>query len=111
MMGVRALYDSLLYIGSEIRTASCAKSCNSGLLCAQVSFHDRKAVRKTKVEKRNNDIVNRLNRTKREENPDLASRRNAYDQVLASICSLFSNVCTAITAHNRHGLSAASSSA
>ena len=47
----------------------------------QVSFHDRKAVRKTRVEKRNNDIVNRLNRTKREENPDLAARRDAHDQV------------------------------
>lgn len=47
----------------------------------QVSFHDRKAVRKTRVEKRNNDIVSRLNRTKREENPDLAARRDAHDQV------------------------------
>lgn len=46
----------------------------------QVSFHDRKAVRKTRVEKRNNEIVNRLNRTKREDNPDLAARREAFDQ-------------------------------
>lgn len=53
-----------------------------GMSCGlQVSFHDRKAVRKTRVEKRNNDIVNRLNRTKREENPDLAARRDAHDQV------------------------------
>lgn len=38
-------------------------------------------MRKTKVEKRNNEIVNRLNRTKREDNPDLAARREAFDQV------------------------------
>lgn len=56
----------------------------SAPLCLQVSFYDRKAVRKTKVEKRNNDTVNRLNRTKREEYPDLAARRETHDQ--ASRC-------------------------
>lgn len=57
-------------------------SCAQNVLgCPQVSFHDRKAVRKTKVEKKNNDIVKRLDRTKREENPDLAARRESYDQV------------------------------
>jgi hypothetical protein len=72
----------------------------ASLSCApQVSFHDRKAVRKTKVDKRNNDIVNRLNRTKREENPDLASRRDAYDQV-TSLC-LFSHVTFSLM-HIRH---------
>mmetsp|Transcript_7415 Transcript_7415/g.21892 ORF Transcript_7415/g.21892 Transcript_7415/m.21892 type:complete len:218 (-) Transcript_7415:5497-6150(-) len=46
----------------------------------QVSFHSLKNIRKCKVEKRSNEIVNRLNRTKREDNPDLAARREAYDQ-------------------------------
>lgn len=56
--------------------------CDSRTLTAlQVSFHSLKNIRKCKVEKRSNEIVNRLNRTKREDNPDLAARREAYDQV------------------------------
>lgn len=38
----------------------------------QVGFHNEKLVKKAKVEKRKNEIVNRLNKTKREEHPDLA---------------------------------------
>ena len=46
----------------------------------QVSFHDTKLVKKVKVASRSNDIVNRLNRTKKELNPDLAGEREAYDR-------------------------------
>ena len=46
-----------------------------------MSFHSSKAIRKCKVEKRSNEIVNRLNKTKREAYPDLAARREAFDQV------------------------------
>ena len=45
----------------------------------QVGYHDLKLVRRIKVEKRQNEIVNRLNKTKREEYPDLAAEREAYD--------------------------------
>ena len=41
----------------------------------QVGYHDQKLVRRCKVEKRKNEIVNRLNKTKREEFPDLALER------------------------------------
>jgi hypothetical protein len=46
----------------------------------QVGFRDMKLVQKTKVEKRINAIVNRLNSTKREEYPDLAAEREAYEK-------------------------------
>lgn len=49
----------------------------------QVGFKDNKLVRKVACE-RCNDIVNRLNRTKTEVQPDLAAERMAYDkEVLA----------------------------
>jgi hypothetical protein len=38
----------------------------------QVGFHNTKLVKKEKVEKKKNDVVNRLDKTKREEFPDLA---------------------------------------
>ena len=46
----------------------------------QVGFHDPKLVRKCRVEKRKNEIVNRLNKTKTESYPDLAMERAQYDQ-------------------------------
>jgi hypothetical protein len=45
-----------------------------------VGFKDLKLIKKTKVECRVNAIVNRLNSTKREEYPDLAAEREAYDK-------------------------------
>ncbi|KAL3498405.1 hypothetical protein ACH5RR_041137 [Cinchona calisaya] len=41
----------------------------------QVGFHNSKMVRTVKVEKRINEIVNRLNRSKVERNPDLKAER------------------------------------
>lgn len=46
----------------------------------QVGFHDQKLVRKCKVEKRKNEVVNRLNKTKTESYPDLAMERDEYDK-------------------------------
>lgn len=46
----------------------------------QVSFYNPRAVRKCKADKRINEIVNRLNKTKREAYPDLAARRETFDQ-------------------------------
>ncbi|EXC22695.1 hypothetical protein L484_001798 [Morus notabilis] len=43
----------------------------------QVGFHNSKMVRTVKVEKRINEIVNRLNRTKVERKPDLKAEREA----------------------------------
>lgn len=45
----------------------------------QVSFHKDKEVRKMRVEKRVNEIVNRLNKTKREEHPDFRAEREKRD--------------------------------
>lgn len=45
----------------------------------QVSFHNPKQVRKMKVEKRINDIVNRLNKTKIETHPDFRAEREGRD--------------------------------
>lgn len=45
----------------------------------QVSFHDPKKVRKMRVEKRINEIVNRLNKTKIETHPDFQAEREARD--------------------------------
>lgn len=46
----------------------------------QVSFHDNKLVRKTKVAKKLNEIVNRLNKTKEERNPDLEAEKAAWER-------------------------------
>ncbi|XP_060208117.1 uncharacterized protein LOC132635657 [Lycium barbarum] len=45
----------------------------------QVSFHNPKMVRTVRVEKRINEIVNRLNRTKVERTPDLKAEREAIN--------------------------------
>ena len=47
---------------------------------SQVGFHSNKLVKKVRVEKRVNDIVNRLNKTKQELYPDLAAERETYDR-------------------------------
>ena len=48
----------------------------------QVGFHKDKEVRKIRVTKRENVIVNRLNKTKREvKNPDLRMERESRDKV------------------------------
>jgi hypothetical protein len=54
----------------------------------QVSFHNPKQVRKCKAEKRINEIVNRLNKTKQEAYPDLAARRETFDQVMRMFVSI-----------------------
>lgn len=46
----------------------------------QVAFHSQKSVRRTSVETRVNAIVNRLNKTKREERPDLEAQRLERDR-------------------------------
>lgn len=45
----------------------------------QVSFHNPKQVRKMRVDKRINEIVNRLNKTKIETHPDFRAEREARD--------------------------------
>ena len=48
----------------------------------QVGFHKEREVRKIRVSKRENVIVNRLNKTKREvKNPDLRTEREGRDKV------------------------------
>ncbi|GAB2233450.1 hypothetical protein Droror1_Dr00002673 [Drosera rotundifolia] len=44
----------------------------------QVGFHNSKMVRTVRVEKRINEVVNRLNRTKVERKPDLKAEHEAY---------------------------------
>lgn len=45
----------------------------------QVGFHNPKVVRTVRVEKRINEIVNRLNKTKVERTPDLKAERESYN--------------------------------
>jgi len=52
-----------------------------GMEVGQVSFHKQKEVRKIKVARRENVIVNRLNKTKKEEvKPDLRGQREVRDK-------------------------------
>ena len=41
----------------------------------QVGFHDARKVRKSKVERKSNDIVNRLEKTREERSPDLKAEK------------------------------------
>ena len=50
------------------------------MLVVQVGFHSNKLVTKVRVEKRINEVINRLNRTKQELYPDLAAERENYDR-------------------------------
>lgn len=56
----------------------------SSMEVGQVGFHKQKEVRKCTVEKKDNDILNRLNKTKRETTPDLAAERQAYDKEVSA---------------------------
>ncbi|CAG4968245.1 unnamed protein product [Colias eurytheme] len=47
----------------------------------QVAFHKDKDVRKVRVAKRCNDIINRLNKTKKEDFPDLRLERETRDRL------------------------------
>ncbi|KAG5883055.1 hypothetical protein JTB14_010443 [Gonioctena quinquepunctata] len=52
-----------------------------GMEVGQVGFHKEKEVRKMKVAKKMNEIVNRLNKTKREEHPDFRAEREKRDRL------------------------------
>ncbi|EFJ26605.1 hypothetical protein SELMODRAFT_231938 [Selaginella moellendorffii] len=52
---------------------------SSSMDVGQVGFHNPKLVRTVKVEKRVNEIVNRLNKTKVERTPDLKAEREVYN--------------------------------
>ncbi|XP_005181926.1 coiled-coil domain-containing protein 25 [Musca domestica] len=45
----------------------------------QVAYHNEKAVKMIRVERRKNEIINRLNRTKTEDYPDLRAEREKRD--------------------------------
>ncbi|XP_045767763.1 coiled-coil domain-containing protein 25 [Maniola jurtina] len=53
----------------------------AGMEVGQVAFHKDKDVRKVRIIKRINDIVNRLNKTKREAFPDLRLERETRDRL------------------------------
>ena len=46
----------------------------------EVGFHNEHAVRRMLVEKRENKVVNRLMKSKREASPDLRAERQAFDE-------------------------------
>ncbi|XP_067001884.1 coiled-coil domain-containing protein 25 isoform X2 [Anabrus simplex] len=52
-----------------------------GMDVGQVGFHKDKEVRKIRVAKRCNDIINRLNKTKKEEHPDFRAEREQRDRL------------------------------
>jgi hypothetical protein len=47
----------------------------------QVGFHDAKRVRKAKVERKSNDIIKRLEKTRDERNPDLRAEKEVRQRV------------------------------
>ncbi|GLH08208.1 Coiled-coil domain-containing protein 25 [Gryllus bimaculatus] len=51
-----------------------------GMEVGQVGFHKDREVRKIRVAKRSNEIVNRLNKTKREEHPDFRLEKEQRDR-------------------------------
>lgn len=51
-----------------------------GMEVGQVGFYDAKLVLRVPVAKRLNDVVNRLNKTKVDSQPDLAKEREAWDK-------------------------------
>ncbi|XP_059059321.1 coiled-coil domain-containing protein 25 [Achroia grisella] len=53
----------------------------AGMEVGQVAFHKDKDVRKVRVAKRSNEIVNRLNKTKKEQFPDLRQERETRDRL------------------------------
>ncbi|CAO3687167.1 unnamed protein product [Umbelopsis vinacea] len=53
----------------------------AGMETGQVTFHNNKQVKRVYVEKRSNEIVNRLNKTKVESFPDLAQERVQRDKL------------------------------
>lgn len=68
----------------------CIMSSSEGELwgAAQVGFRDQKQVQKISAVKRVNDVVNRLNRSKREAFPDLAAERDMYEKEVRSEASV-----------------------
>jgi len=52
----------------------------AGMEVGQVGFYREKEVRKIRVEKRVNEVVNRLNKTKVEKKPDLRQEREERDR-------------------------------
>lgn len=52
----------------------------AGMDVGQVGFHRQKEVRTVKVERRINEVVNRLNKTKLEKKPDLRAEREERDK-------------------------------
>ena len=51
-----------------------------GMDVGQVGYYNEKNIKKLIVDKKNNDIVNRLNRSKKEIYPDLEAEREAYEK-------------------------------
>lgn len=57
------------------------------MIDVQVGFHDMSLVRKVRVTKRINDIINRLNRTRKEEALDLEAEKAVGPQLIAMLLS------------------------
>ena len=53
---------------------------NASMEVGQVGFFDEKAVKKIRVDRKLNEVVNRLNKTKLERYPDLEAEREAWDR-------------------------------
>lgn len=66
--------------GTSAHVCTYRQPYGSNLCALQVSFHDHKKVKKVTLVKRQADVINRMNKTKREEFPDLAAEREAWDR-------------------------------
>jgi hypothetical protein len=52
----------------------------ASMATGQIGFHRQKQVKKVHVEKRINEIINRLNKTRVEKSPDLAAEKAGYEK-------------------------------
>ena len=50
------------------------------MVTGQIGFHKQKQVKRVHVEKRINEIINRLNKTKVEKSPDLAAEKAEFEK-------------------------------
>jgi hypothetical protein len=65
------------------------------MVVGQIGFYEPKEVRKMRVEKKKNEILNRINKTKREEYPDLAAERERYNVEMVKVKRQELQVCAA----------------
>jgi hypothetical protein len=74
----------MAFLVGEVRTSFLAvperqdHRTRSTRVRSQVGFHDQSLVYKVKVDRKNNEIINRLEKTRQERFPDLEAEKQTY---------------------------------